>query len=203
MSKKIPRTLEYISGLPKGFDGYPEQQVRGDVFASTCELVRGRVDLSQLPQGLASHISGQDSREWVPDTYGAALILLARDLLFESDDEAVDWFYQTNAELIRRPLYRVVMLALSPTLMLMGTSKRWGAFRKGSEMVADKAERRGDRMHARVHLRYPPGLYPDLCLRAFGTAMRAVLDAGRAQDIQLQHQLAEFGHCIYEASWQA
>ncbi len=172
----LPRTAEYVNALPDGMASYPECRVRADV---SNEVFRRFPEVLEHP-GISKEMVSllrETSRagEWMPDVHGVVARLLVRDSICESDEEFCAWSHEVAGAVFTRPLFRVLMYVLSPTLVMMGASRRWAAFRRGTTLNADMKGRGGT-----VELRYPEHLYTPLILEGFVAAFRASLEAARA-----------------------
>jgi hypothetical protein len=89
------------------------------------------------------------------------------------------------------------MYVVSPTLVMLGATKRWAAFREGTTLTA-----KIDRNQGEIQLKFPPYLYPELTLRGFGEAFRASVIAARARSprVDLVEASPELGR--WAISWQ-
>jgi hypothetical protein len=134
--------------------------------------------------------------EWMSDVEGVAVRLLVRDVVFQTDTEYDRWNYEIAGELFAKPFYRVLMYVVSPTLVMLGATKRWAAFREGS-VLTSKVDRDG----GTAELRFPPNLYPDLVLRGFGEAFRASLSAARARNPKVVLDDTSAEHARWLINW--
>lgn len=178
----LPHTAVYFRGLPHGLASYPECQVRADVAA---EILRLFPEIFQHP-GIAPEVvetisSSLAKKDWMPDVQGVVARLLVRDIVCKTDQEYLDWSYRVAGELFKRQIFKVLMYVLSPTLVLLGTEKRWSAFRRGTMLKS-----RVDKNSAMAELRFPTNLYTPVVLQGFGEAFRASLTAARATDPKVE-----------------
>jgi len=196
--KLLPRTAKYITTLPGGLDAYPRCRARTTV---TREIVE------QFPQVL-SHpgVDGEvrrriqqsiDSGEWMPEAEGMAVRMLVRDVVFDKDEDYHRWYFDIAGRVFAKPFYRVLMYVVSPTLVMLGASKRWSAFREGTTLTARVDKTRGD-----IELSFPDGLYPELTLRGFGEAFRASIIAARARKAEVTLVEATETRGRWTAEWQ-
>jgi hypothetical protein len=178
----LPHAAAYFRGLPDGLESYPTCLVRTDVAR---EILRLFPQILQHP-GISPDVVDtiRDSlatKDWMPDVQGVVARLLVRDVVCSSDEEYLDWSYRVAGELFKRQIFKVLMYVLSPTLVLLGTEKRWGAFRRGTKLTS-----RIDKNTAVAELHFPTNLYVPVVLRGFGEAFRASLVAARAVDPRVE-----------------
>ena len=124
------------------------------------------------------------------DALGVVARVLVRDVVLQSDEDMDRWSFDVAGAVFAKPVYRMLMYVLSPTLVLMGSTKRWSAFRRGSTLTSRIDGNRGS-----AELRFPKNLFPPIVLRGFGHAFRASLVAARANDpvIELVEATPELG----------
>jgi hypothetical protein len=134
--------------------------------------------------------------EWMLDAQGITMRLLFRDIVCQSDEEYDQWSYEVAGEIFQRKLFRMLMYVLSPTLVLLGTEKRWAAFRRGTMLKS-----RIDGNSATAELAFPTNLYTPLVLRGLGEAFRASLTAARAVDPKVQLTLAQPDLARWSVNW--
>jgi hypothetical protein len=170
-----PRAAEYLLGLPDGLDSYPECQVKSDLTREIFKRFPQIMTHAAISPELRELLRETSSEEWMSDAVGTVARILVRDLVCPSDAELDQWSFDVAGEIFAKPVYRMLMYVLSPTLVLMGATKRWSAFRRGSTLTA-----RFDRHSAIAELTFPANLYTHLVLRGFGHAFRASLVAARA-----------------------
>lgn len=200
---RYPRTAAYLRSLPQGLASYPECIVKGDVFSAARELVAEglRGDAEDLPEPLRAYVQGHWREQWFSDVAGTCMNLLARDLVFPGDEQLLKFAYEASAKVFERPLYRVIMKVLSPTLVIVNAAKRWTTFRKGTTLTRNIFERDAKTARACLALTYPSGLYPKLMLLTFAESYRAAADAAHAPEAKVT--LAAHDECKaeFEVSW--
>jgi hypothetical protein len=143
------------------------------------------------------------TRGWVPEVVNNAVSLNAR-LAFASDEAWIRALYDRQREVYRRPLYRALLMVLSPTLLMMGAADRWKAYRRGSELVVDRWRRAGSGRVTTGAIVHPPGLYTPLMLRGHASTLHAAIDAAGAKDsaVELLEAESEPGHARYRLSYE-
>ncbi|MEM6730369.1 MAG: hypothetical protein AAF658_02365, partial [Myxococcota bacterium] len=97
-----------------------------------------------LPPEMIEVLENRSDEIWHAEVVGVALMLACRDLTFESDEDFLQWGYDSSRALFESPLNRMVMMVVSPTLVAMGAAKKWANFHKGSEIFASGVMQEGD-----------------------------------------------------------
>lgn len=161
----------YIEQLPDGLDSYPDCRARLQVFMVFLERVPRHRWTPDFAAAIEPYLDVADSA-WVPEVLCSTITLMVRDQL-RSDDALVKLAYEESVALYHKPLYRALMMVLSPTLVAMGTAKRWAASHRGSELAVEKWDRNKDDTVIHLELRHPPGLFLNLHHLAYGEALRA------------------------------
>ena len=178
----LPHAAAFYAGLPGGFDAHPHCRVR---TAVSREIVTEFPQILAHPgiesSTLALLRQSMEDGEWMRDARGMALRLLVRDIVFETDAAYFEWYFDISSRLFAKPFYRVLMYVVSPTLVLLGATRRWAAFREGSVMSATVNGNRGT-----AQLTFPEGLYPPITLGGFGETIRAALAAARARNPEVE-----------------
>lgn len=173
----LPRVAAYERSLPDGLGSYPQCRVRTVVVRASVDRFPGVLGRAGVDPGFSEQVGSHVARdEWMPETLAVALALLCRDAEFSGDDAFLNWHYELSSEIFKQRLYRALMYVVSPTLVVLGAQKRWGAFRQGSTLSAKVTRNEGE-----ASLEFPSHLYPELTLRGFGEAFQAALVAARAR----------------------
>lgn len=203
----MPSLLDaYLSSLPEGLRSLPRAQIKGNILDEQLEWLR-ELGVPLDPRVAGAVRSAQPlgrSMEWVSEVVCNAISLNA----YEGYPSEAAWtraVYERQQRIFRTPLYRALMLVLSPTLMTMGAQQRWGAYRRGSELTVEKWQKSGPTMLTFATLTYPPGLYTPLLLRGLGGMLRAAIEAAGAKESQLELLEAESrpGGARYRLSYRA
>jgi hypothetical protein len=178
----LPLSEAYIAGLPEGLDSYPRCRVRTAVTRLITERFPKLLEHPGIDPAFSVRLrAALDQGEWMPEAIGTVTRILMRDVIFESDGQYNEWTFEISKELFARPFYRALMYVVSPSLVMLGASRRWNAFREGTTLVAKVQGKGGD-----IALSFPAGLYTPLVLDGFGHAFRASLVAARARNIRLE-----------------
>jgi len=175
------RTDVYIEQLPDGLASYPGCTARLEVFMVLLERVPKERWDARFASAIEPHLA-DIRRAWVPEVLCSTITTMLRDQL-GSDEELRTVAYAESLALYKRPLYRALMMVLSPTLLAMGTARRWGASHRGSELQTMKWEHNGDETVAHLELRHPSGLFQRVHHLAYGEALRAAADVTRAKSV--------------------
>lgn len=187
---------KYVESLPAGLESYPECQVKGSVLrglsmGSPCPFPR-----AILPPPLLALLDAPPlPSDWIPEVPFLALMVAHESQLSSGAQE--QWAYDRNRRLLRSPLYSVLFRVAGPARVFTGMTTRWGAFRRGTEVVM-QAQTAG---RAVVELRYPVNLYPASALVNLCCAVRAVLDAAGAASSSARVLSVGAARATVEASW--
>jgi hypothetical protein len=202
-ANRLPELHSYLASLPRGLDSFPECSVRDfAVEAYAREFGRFATEAG-LPEPVAKLFLGHFGASWLPEVHFQAAHAAVRDLAFADDASFHKWLYRANTELFDRPVLRSLMRLLSPTLVVIGATRRWATFHIGSELTTGKLGRQGDRESTLAKLRYPSGLFARCFLEGLEQAFLAALVASRARepDVKLQDVAAQ--QAEYLVSWRA
>jgi len=178
----LPLTAAYIAGLPHGLDSYPRCRVRTAVTRAVIERFPRVLEHPGVDGVFVDRLrTAMREGEWMSEALGTATRILTRDAVFESDAQYNEWTFEIANELFARPFYRALMYVVSPSLVMLGASRRWNAFREGTTLTAKPGANGGD-----ITLSFPPNLYTALVLEGFGHAFRASLAAARARGVRVE-----------------
>lgn len=181
-------------------------QIKGNILDEQLEWLR-ELDVRVDPRVAAAVRSAQPmgrSMEWVPEVVSNAISLNAYDG-YPSEAAWTKAVYERQQRIFRTPLYRALMLVLSPTLMTMGAQQRWGAYRRGTELAVEKWQKSGTVMLTHATLRFPPGVYTPMLLRGLGGMLRAAIEAAGAKEavLELLDGESQPGAARYRLSYRA
>jgi hypothetical protein len=201
-SARLPRTATYLDTLPKGIESFKGCEVRSTVFEPHVRDFRRLAAEPDLPGPVADLLSGRLSETpWVPAVVFQVAYLVVRDLGFSDDDAFHRWLYDANQELFDKPLLRNLMKLVSPSLIVMGASKRWTAFHQGSELLPGAVETVDGRSVTLSRLKFPEGLFSHIFLVGLEHAFLAAVTAARAKDPTVKLSAIEPGLATFTASW--
>jgi hypothetical protein len=194
----FPRTAAYLAALPGGLDAYPHCRVRTAVTREITDQFPKVLDGPGIDPAIVELLRGSIQRqEWMPEAHGMLFRLLVRDVSFQTDADYHRWYYEIAGKIFAKPLYRVLMYVVSPTLVMLGAQKRWAAFREGTTLSA-----KIDRNVGEIELKFPEKLYTELILVGFGEAFRASVVAARARNAKVELIEVAAERARWKASWQ-
>lgn len=201
-SARLPRTSAYLESLPKGFESFKGCEVRNTVFEPHVRYF-GRLGAEpDLPGPVSDLLSGRlSATPWVPAVVFQAAYLVVRDLGFADDDAFHRWVFEANQEMFDKPLLRNLMKLVSPSLIVMGASKRWTTFHQGSELFPGVMETVDGRSVTLSRLKYPEGVFSSVFLIGLEHAFLAAVTAARAKDPRVKLSAVEPGVATFAASW--
>ncbi len=167
------RYLEaYLSALPSGLASYPQCQHKAAFYRVFRERVQLEGIAARLPEPLAQLVRQPPSpNDWVPEVYTNAIYLASCDLVLE-EARFFRTMYEINQSLLSSPLYRIMFMVISPSILLSGSGARWAAFHRGSQLVTGKLGPR----HGSVDLTYPRHLFPKLIMELYRWVFQAAFE---------------------------
>jgi hypothetical protein len=201
--ERFPRTAEYLALLPNGLASYPECSARAVIME---RYARDHEKLARAPgfpaQIAAVYAGAAGSDEWIPEVVVQAAHLALRDARYPTDRALNDWTYELNRELFDKPILRSLMRLMSPTLIVVGSAKRWANFHRGTTLVAEAVRTTGGRAKTRAVVNFPENLFTRLFLESLERAFAAALAGARAKN-PLVH-LVESGarSARFEVTWE-
>jgi hypothetical protein len=202
-TSRLPELRSYLASLPRGLDSFPQCTVRDfAVEAYAREFARFGTEAG-LPEPVANVFLGRFGASWLPEVHFQAAHAAVRDLAFADDVSFYQWLYRANAELFDRPILRSLMRLLSPTLVVIGATRRWATFHLGSELTTGKLARQGNRETTLASLRFPSGLFARCFLVGLEQAFLAALAASRAKEPAVKLEDVGAERAEYLVSWRA
>lgn len=194
----FPRTAAYFAALPGGFEAYPACRVRTAITREITDVFPKALDSPGIDSTVVDVLRRSLQRDdWMPEAHGVLIRLVIRDVAFQADADYHRWYYDIAAKIFAKPIYRVLMYVVSPTLVMLGAQKRWAAFREGTTLSA-----RIDRNQGEIELKFPERLYPELLLVGFGEAFRASVVAARARNAKVELIEAAPERARWKIGWQ-
>jgi hypothetical protein len=178
---RLPRAAAYLSSLPQGLQSFPRCRVRDVTVEPYARAFGALAEEPGLPTPVVDIFAGVGGGPTYPEVVFQLVHLVVRDRVFDDDAPFYEWIFDANAQLFDRPILRSLMRLVSPTLIVLGAAKRWGAFHDGSELTADRVVVSGDRAETFSHLRYPSGLFSNVFLRGLEHVFMAALLSSRAR----------------------
>lgn len=200
---RYPRAAAYLAGLPDGLRSHPGCLARVAI-AERHARDHGALFLGErLPEPLGDLLGGAlEPRGWVPEVAFQAANLMVRDVAFPTDATFHSFTHEVSRELFDKPFVRTLMRLMSPTLIVLGSAKRWGEFHKGSRLAVGSVAPRGDRASTRANLTFPEGLFPLLFLEGLEHAFAAALVGARAKNPRVELAEATSTAASFDVTWE-
>jgi hypothetical protein len=198
---KYPLTASYIESLPEGIKSYPDCLSKADSRENIRSEFPQLAEISSLPNPMLDFLKGNHKDPWMSETTSVALQLLVRDAIFKTDQEFLDWCYKEHTLLFKKPHYKIIIHILSPTLLLIGATKKWAAFHKGSTFTSKPQGKQDGKVKFHARLEFPEKLFPPLMHKIQRGAYQAALDAVKAKEPRLEIIDSSDTHASYEITW--
>lgn len=172
----LPQLDAYLESLPGGLEAFPSCVVKGSILRSMLGDGFFRPFARDLPPTLRALVETPPlATQWVPEVHQLALLLAALDGHFaNAGGEAafLSWGDRASAAMLKSPLYRVMFALAGPALLLDNMPGRMQALRRGTQFeLVERSEGL-----ARVHFRFPRGLYLPILLQARARSIRGALE---------------------------
>jgi len=196
-AKHFPRSARYLASLPKGVDSFPECRVRTDSQIDGFKQYAALFPAEAIGPDVRRHLEAMDTAPWMPEVVANLTRLMIRDKAYADDAAFFQWNYEISIQVFKSPVYRMLMALISPTLLMMGATKRWGAFREGTRLEPKVGKNGGQ-----LILRYPAGLYESVMLEVFAAAFRGALDISRAKNSRVTVGKSGDGITPYDIVWE-
>jgi hypothetical protein len=200
---RFPLASSYLQSLPNGMESFPECLTRGETLESYFRDFGKFASDAGLPKVVQDMLRTRPEARWVSEVGVQVVNLVVRDLAFQSDDAFDDWTYTASQTIYDKPFVRTLMRLMSPTLIVIGASKRWATFHKGSQLTAGPITESHGRVESTALLQYPVGLFPDLYLRGLTRAFLAALAGSRGKDVRVKLGNVKATSAEYQVSFQA
>lgn len=177
-----PVVRGYVERLPDGLASYPECTAKAALLRDILDSRPLDATADDIPEALRMTIASPPPvSSWIPEVHFVASSLAIYGRYFGGDDlQGFDeWICARNSALFRKPLYRVLIALMSPERLLVGASKRWGAFHRGTTLTLLQHTPTS----ALVRLEFPPHLFGDELMRGFAAGMRAAAIVAGGRDV--------------------
>lgn len=192
-----PRLATYIEQLPDGLDSHPTCLAKVSIHRTIHAYAKQ--PLCGLPPALQAHLdASQPVEKWIPQCHSLALIIAIVEARRLPPDQEAQWIRDAASLLFSTPMYKLLLSAVSPRLMIKGADIRWSAFFRGSSLDSTTGD-----SEAEVELRAPPGLFDRTLACIFTDVLRAALSHSEYHASTTQLELVDFepGRIRYAASW--
>jgi hypothetical protein len=199
---KFPRLAHYLAKLPRGLDSYPECQAKGAVLRNWLQDAQSLAG-SPLPDELLGYLTSPPSQSaWLPEVHLWAVVLAEVDAAAMSEARFMEWCRELNLRLLKGPVYRFVLVMLSPETILGLGASTFRGFHRGFGITVGKSAG-AERGLLFVQLDFPPHLIDELCLKGLGTAFEVALALGRARAARVTLVEAKATSACFAAEWDA
>ncbi|HVH99869.1 MAG TPA: hypothetical protein VM869_14200 [Enhygromyxa sp.] len=192
-----PRLAAYLEQLPEGLDSHPSCLAKVSIHRTVQAHANQR--LCGLPSVLQAHLDeSAPVDKWMPQCHSLALIIALVEARRLPPDEEAQWIRGAASLLFSTPMFKLLLWAISPRLMIKGADIRWSAFFRGSNLQATLGEREAD-----VELLAPPGLFDPTLACIFADVLRAALRYAEYDASTTELELVGFepGCVRYVVSW--
>ncbi|HLT40869.1 MAG TPA: hypothetical protein VK034_31545 [Enhygromyxa sp.] len=187
----------YLDQLPEGLDSFAECQAKVSIHRAVYAFAKQ--PLTGLPSVLQAHLDERaPADQWILQCRTLALMIAMVEARRLALDEEAQWIRSAASMLFSTPMYRLLIWAISPRLMIRGADIRWSAFFRGSSLHAMLGEH-----EAELELRAPPGLFDPTLAQIFTDVLRAALSYSEHDSSAVWLELSGFepGHIRYAISW--
>jgi len=198
---RYPSAAAYLASLPQGPASFPSCRMNRHVLEHVGADFPDLVTELDAPSAVVDVFTARVNGDWITEATGNVIYLMIRDRFFRDDAAFRAWNQQNIDRLVRNPVFRAIMVLLSPSLVVMGAAKRWGSFHQGTEMKTEPMGQAGGRMQVRGSLTYPEGIYDRRLLELHCSTFLAALVAARATEPDVKLGAVTPGRAEYVASW--
>ncbi len=199
----FPSAAKYLRGLPQGLESYPQCVIKTDVLRGLTDEFSDLSRLEPVPPPIDALLAGRYPNPWFSEVAANALMLMIRDGRFESDEAFFSWYRHYIGQIFDKPAYRVMMHVFSTSLAVMGATRRWATFHRGSTLKAEAIKKDGGRYRVGGTLSYPPRLFDRCLLQLIASTYLAALDANRAEEPEVSLEETSPTAARFRASWKA
>jgi hypothetical protein len=205
---RLPRTAAYLASLPEGLESFAACKVRDITVEPYARSFGSLAGEPGLPRPVSDMLAGRFAGAWLPEAVFQVVHLVVRDCAFDDDAPFHEWLLKANEQVFDKPILRNLMRLVSPTLIVLGATRRWSTFHTGSELSAARVVVAGDRSETVARLQYPAGLFPWPFLLGLEQSFIAGLAASRARDARVKLLAGDgadgaSGEARYAVSWKA
>ena len=197
MLERFPETKRYLEGLPQGLQSFPELEVHTDGLGSVRDLIPAPYD--DLPEPLAAYYRREIDHAWVPEVLGQCTTLMIVDLY------GLDHLVARSRELAKTlydgPVLKHLVRIMSPTLVVMGTQRRWSAMRRGTQMSSTPVQREGDLHFSEVVVESPHPVFTRPFALALNPFLELAIASARGRDARSELVEATSTKMRFQGCW--
>ena len=197
MEGRFPTAARYLARMPEGVSSYPELQVHTAGLGKVREVIEGPYD--DLPGPLAAYFRYEVDDAWVPEVLGQTTTLMLVDAIGEP--ALIRRSRQLAEELYSGPVLRRLIRLLSPTLVVMGTQRRWGAMRRGTTMTATPVETQGRTKLSHIAVEAPHPVLTEPFARALQPFIELAIESSRGREPFVTIREFEPTRIVYAGRW--
>jgi len=191
----------YLADLPRGLDAYPEFVQKASIYRQV--FSRGLSDKLTpiLPPPLAGLLTEPlPVSTWVPEVQVNALMIALFENMYRGDEaQFIEDGLETARKLFRSPLYRTMMMLISPAVIVSRASSRWDALHRGIQLCASMSSDAG----ASFRVDFPSRLVPRVVALTYTSAFHAALEAAGAKEVRCSLTSLTPEQATYQATWRA
>ena len=199
MEGRFPTAARYLANMPDGERSYPELQVHTAGLGDVREVIEG--PYHDLPDLLARYFRYEIDDDWVPEVLGQTTTLMLVDTL--GLPALVHASRALAEKLYERPVLRHLIKLMSPTLVLMGTQRRWSQMRRGTSMTAAPIRREGDVSHSTTNVESPHPVFTNAFAEALAPFLEVAIEHCRGRDSFVNIKQATPTHISYTIRWRS
>ncbi len=188
----------YLDSLPAGVGSYPDYVQKASVYRQSIKEMPSDGLVGRVPEPVERLlVQPMPVTAWVPEVHATALYLAIADVHLPDEREFLARKLDANRKIFRSPLYRVLMMVVSPTVALRNSGAKWRTFHRGITLATRQLEPR----RAEARMTFPPRLVPELLVRTYGLVFQATAEAAGGKDVDVQVRSSDDTHAAYEVTW--
>ena len=177
---RFPWLARYLAQLDDGLAAYPVCTCKASLYRSWIDAHDLSRDRDGLPSAMVELIDMPEPvNAWMPSVFYNAFCLAVIDRFYKDGAAAARWNHASRLEMFRSPLYRVLMVVMSPARILSGARRRWENFHRGFDFELEHTDTSAD-----FSLLYPPRLHNVDTIGIIVSGVCAALTAAGAKDIR-------------------
>jgi hypothetical protein len=189
----------YLERLPQGLASYPDVVTKASLLRSLLDSVKTTPErlCASLPSELHDAVTHPAPvTAWMPSVHFRCVLRGVRETCFQSDEAFLRFCRDAQRRLFEGPLYRALMMALSPQTILKGTTARWSRFHRGIDLsiVPSKSSVEGT-------IRYPLHLLEEIDHRATLEGWRAAVELAGGRNVTSKILFVTPTEARFVSSW--
>jgi hypothetical protein len=198
MKDPLPLLAEYLEGLPRGLDSYPEHTQKASVYRQACGRRYASKLAPLLPATLARLLTEPAPiSAWIPEVHGNALFVALYETSYGEEESFLRDGRETGRKLFNGPLYKMLMALASPALIVRRANAGWTALHRG---IALDARLTGNQA-ASIRVTFPHNLVPRVGALTYASAFHAALEAAGGKRVACALTSLAAEHAQYDATW--